>query len=42
MRSLVEEGAPGPIAWPGGPEDDCVVGSTLFLDGGLLLYPNFV
>jgi glucose 1-dehydrogenase len=30
------------IAWLVGPESDYVVGSTLFLDGGMLLYPNFV
>jgi glucose 1-dehydrogenase len=30
------------IAWLAGPEADYVVGSTLFLDGGMLLYPNFV
>jgi glucose 1-dehydrogenase len=30
------------IAWLAGPEADYVVGSTLFLDGGMLLYPKFV
>lgn len=30
------------IAWLAGPEADYVVGSTLFPDGGMLLYPNFV
>jgi glucose 1-dehydrogenase len=30
------------IAWLVGPEAEYVVGSTLFLDGGMLLYPNFV
>jgi glucose 1-dehydrogenase len=30
------------IAWLVGSEADYVVGSTLFLDGGMLLYPNFV
>jgi glucose 1-dehydrogenase len=30
------------IAWLVGPEADYVVGSTLFVDGGMLLYPNFV
>jgi NAD(P)-dependent dehydrogenase (short-subunit alcohol dehydrogenase family) len=29
------------IPWLAGPEADCVAGSTLFLDGGTLLYPNF-
>jgi glucose 1-dehydrogenase len=32
----------GAIAWLASPEADYVVGSTLFLDGGMLLYPNFV
>jgi glucose 1-dehydrogenase len=30
------------IAWLTGPEADYVVGSSLFVDGGMLLYPNFV
>jgi glucose 1-dehydrogenase len=30
------------IAWLVGAEADYVVGSTLFLDGGMLLYPHFV
>jgi glucose 1-dehydrogenase len=30
------------IAWLVGTEADYVVGSTLFLDGGMLLYPHFV
>jgi NAD(P)-dependent dehydrogenase (short-subunit alcohol dehydrogenase family) len=30
------------ITWLVGPEGDYVVGSTLFVDGGMLLYPHFV
>lgn len=32
----------GAIAWLAGSDAEYVVGSTLFLDGGMLLYPNFV
>jgi glucose 1-dehydrogenase len=30
------------IAWVAGPEADYVVGSTLFVDGGMTLYPKFI
>ncbi len=30
------------IAWVAGPEAEYVVGSTLFVDGGMTLYPKFV
>jgi glucose 1-dehydrogenase len=30
------------IAWVSGPEAEYVVGSTLFVDGGMTLYPKFV
>ncbi len=30
------------IAWLAGPDADYVVGSTLFVDGGMTLYPRFV
>jgi glucose 1-dehydrogenase len=30
------------IAWVAGPDADYVVGSTLFVDGGMTLYPRFV
>ena len=30
------------IAWIAGPEADYVVGATLFVDGGMTLYPRFV
>lgn len=30
------------IAWVAGPEADYVVGTTLFVDGGMTLYPKFV
>jgi glucose 1-dehydrogenase len=30
------------IAWVAGPEGEYVVGSTLFVDGGMTLYPKFV
>jgi NAD(P)-dependent dehydrogenase (short-subunit alcohol dehydrogenase family) len=30
------------IAWVAGPEAEYVVGSTLFIDGGMTLYPKFV
>jgi len=30
------------IAWLAGPDADYVVGSTLFIDGGMTLYPKFV
>ena len=30
------------IAWLSSPEAEYVVGSTLFVDGGMTLYPNFV
>jgi glucose 1-dehydrogenase len=30
------------IAWLAGPEADYVVGTTLFVDGGMTLYPKFV
>jgi glucose 1-dehydrogenase len=30
------------IAWLAGPEAEYVVGSTLFVDGGMTLYPKFV
>ena len=30
------------IAWVAGPEAQYVTGSTLFVDGGMSLYPNFV
>ena len=32
----------GAIAWLAGPEAEYVVGSTLFVDGGMTLYPRFV
>jgi glucose 1-dehydrogenase len=32
----------GAIAWVSGPEASYVVGSTLFVDGGMTLYPKFV
>lgn len=32
----------GAIAWLVGPEAEYVVGSTLFVDGGMTLYPRFV
>jgi glucose 1-dehydrogenase len=32
----------GAIAWVAGPEGEYVVGSTLFVDGGMTLYPKFV
>ena len=32
----------GAIAWLAGPEAEYVVGSTLFVDGGMTLYPKFV
>ena len=31
----------GAIAWVAGPEAEYVVGSTLFVDGGMTLYPSF-
>jgi glucose 1-dehydrogenase len=30
------------IAWVAGPEADYVVGATLFVDGGMTLYPKFI
>ncbi len=30
------------IAWLAGPEAEYVTGSTLFVDGGMMLYPRFV
>ena len=30
------------IAWVAGPEAEYVVGSTLFVDGGMTLYPKFI
>ena len=30
------------IAWVAGPDADYVVGSTIFVDGGMTLYPKFV
>ena len=30
------------IAWLAGPDAEYVVGSTLFVDGGMTLYPRFV
>jgi glucose 1-dehydrogenase len=30
------------IAWVAGPEAGYVVGSTVFVDGGMTLYPKFV
>ena len=30
------------IAWVAGPEAEYVVGTTLFVDGGMTLYPKFV
>ena len=30
------------IAWLAGPEAEYVIGSTLFVDGGMTLYPRFV
>jgi glucose 1-dehydrogenase len=30
------------IAWLAGPEARYITGSTLFVDGGMSLYPNFV
>jgi glucose 1-dehydrogenase len=30
------------IAWVSGPEAEYVVGSTIFVDGGMTLYPKFV
>ena len=30
------------VAWVASPQADYVVGSTLFVDGGMTLYPNFV
>ncbi|MEJ7750006.1 MAG: glucose 1-dehydrogenase [Thermoleophilaceae bacterium] len=32
----------GAIAWLAGPEAEYVVGTTLFVDGGMTLYPRFV
>jgi glucose 1-dehydrogenase len=32
----------GAIAWLAGPEAEYVTGTTVFVDGGMLLYPNFV
>ncbi len=32
----------GAIAWLAGPEAEYVVGATLFVDGGMTLYPRFV
>ena len=32
----------GAIAWLASPEADYVVGTTLFVDGGMTLYPNFI
>jgi glucose 1-dehydrogenase len=32
----------GAIAWLAGPEADYVTGTTLFVDGGMTLYPKFV
>jgi glucose 1-dehydrogenase len=32
----------GAIAWLAGPEAEYVVGTTLFVDGGMTLYPKFV
>ena len=32
----------GAIAWLAGPEAQYITGSTLFVDGGMSLYPNFV
>jgi glucose 1-dehydrogenase len=32
----------GAIAWLAGPEAEYVTGTTLFVDGGMTLYPNFV
>jgi glucose 1-dehydrogenase len=53
MRSEVEEQIPwgrfgepeeiaAAIAWLAGPEADYVVGATLFVDGGMTLYPKWV
>lgn len=30
------------IAWLAGPDAEYVIGSTLFVDGGMTLYPRFV
>jgi glucose 1-dehydrogenase len=41
-RTGTPEEIAGAIAWVAGPEGDYVVGSTLFVDGGMTLYPKFV
>jgi len=30
------------IAWVAGPDAEYVTGSTIFVDGGMTLYPRFV
>jgi glucose 1-dehydrogenase len=32
----------GTIAWLASPEAEYVTGATIFVDGGMTLYPNFV
>ncbi len=39
---VVSAGAWARIAWLAGPEATYVTGSTLFVDGGMTLYPRFV
>ena len=41
-RTGLPEEVAAAIAWVAGPEADYVVGSTLFVDGGMTLYPKFI
>ncbi len=41
-RTGLPEEVAAAIAWVAGPEAEYVVGSTLFVDGGMTLYPKFI